>query len=350
MSAQRQLVFIVPGDINTRTGGYRYDKRIVEELRARGWHVRLLSLDGDFPHPTDQQLDEANRQLGELKEASCVLIDGLAYSVMPEQLANHVNRLTLIALIHHPLALETDLTPTQANSLQRLETESLAFAHHVITTSESTAQALSEYQVPSSRTSFVCPGVDAAPTAHGSTTLNLNLICVATLTHRKGHKVLVDALKLLEHKAWHLYCAGSMERDLNVADQLIAQRSALGLSERITFLGELGDDALKAQYMQADLFVLPSFHEGYGMVLDEAISYGLPIIASDAGAISQTVPMGAGLLVPPGDAEALAEALSLFIDNETTRDKLRGHALDARSTQRSWKQAALEFEVALDIG
>jgi glycosyltransferase involved in cell wall biosynthesis len=349
MSSQRQLVFIVPGDINMRTGGYRYDKRIIDELRARDWQVRLVSLNGDFPFPTDQQLDEASRKLDELDDKSCVIIDGLAYSVMPEQLATHVNRLTLIALIHHPLALETDLTPVQSDSLQRLETQSLAFAHHVITTSESTAQALSDYQVPSSRISFVCPGVDAASTARGSNTAELNLLCVATLTHRKGHAVLIKALKLLEHRAWHLNCAGSLERDLKMSDQLIAQRSTLGLSERITFLGELDDDALQTQYMQADLFVLPSFHEGYGMVLDEAISYGLPIIASDAGAIRQTVPTGAGLLVPPGNPEALAEALNLFIDNEATRDGLREHAFAARSNQRSWKQAALEFEAALDF-
>ena len=350
MAFQRQLVFIVPGDINTRTGGYRYDKRMIDELRERDWQVRLVSLDGDFPFPTDQQLEEADRKLGELEDDSFVLIDGLAYSVMPKQLAKHEKRLNLIALIHHPLALETDLTPSQSDSLQQLETQSLAFAHHVITTSESTAQALSDYQVSSSRISFVCPGVDAAPTAHGSHTAELNLLCVATLTHRKGHAVLIKALKLLEHRAWHLNCAGSLERDLRISDQLIAQRSSLGLSERITFLGELKDDALEAQYMQADLFVLPSFHEGYGMVLDEAISYGLPIIASDAGAISQTLPTGAGLLVPPGNPEALAEALSLFIDNESTRDGLREHALAARSDQRSWNQAAHQFEVALNFG
>ena len=155
---------------------------------------------------------------------------------------------------------------------------------------------------------------------------------------------------MLEHKAWHLYCAGSLERDLKISDQLIALRSTLGLAERITFLGELDDDALETQYLQADLFVLPSFHEGYGMVLDEAISYGLPIIASDAGAISQTVPAGAGLLVPPGNSDALAEALSLFFDNKTTRSELREHAHTARSAQRSWKQAALDFEVALNFG
>jgi len=350
MLSKRQLVFIVPGDINTRTGGYRYDKRMIDELRARGWLVTLLSLDGDFPFPSAQQLDKADSKLCELEDSACVLIDGLAYSVMPQQLARHEKRLKFIALIHHPLALETDLTSTQSDLLQRLETQSLAFAQHVITTSESTAQALSEYRVPSSEISFVCPGVDAAPIAYGSNTATLNLLCVATLTPRKGHAVLIDALKLLTQKSWHLYCAGSLERDRKTSDQLVVQRSASGLSTRITFLGELDDNELSRHYQQADLFVLPSFHEGYGMVLDEAISHGLPIIASDAGAIRQTVPPGAGLLVPPGSPNALAEALSLFMDDKTVRAQLRKHALAARMTQRSWKQAAAEFEVALDYG
>lgn len=354
MSSVRQLFFIVPGDINTRTGGYRYDKRIIEELRARGWLITQLSLDGDFPFPTSRQLNRADNTLEQLGDDSLVLIDGLAYSVMPQQLAKHANRINLIALIHHPLALETDLSPSQSDSLKHLETQSLAFARRVITTSESTARALSEYQVPPARVSFVCPGVDSASVAqgsraHGSSNAGFNLLCVATLTHRKGHTVLIDALKTIEHLPWHLYCAGSLKRDQLTLDQLFEQRKVLGLTERITFLGELDDDALAEQYQQADLFVLPSFHEGYGMVLDEAISYALPIIASDAGAIKDTVPQGAGVLVPPGNPEALADALGQFIDQQVLREKLCEHALAARSQQRSWQQAALEFEAALDI-
>ncbi|MFK7855369.1 MAG: glycosyltransferase family 4 protein [Granulosicoccus sp.] len=348
MSSNDQLVFVVPGDINTRTGGYRYDKRIIEELRTQGRQVLLVELEGDYPHPTAAQLAKADRAFDAITDSSQVVIDGLAYSVMPRQLAKHANRLKLIALIHHPLALETDLTPAQRHSLKELETASLAFAHQVITTSESTAEALSQYDVDASRIIAVCPGVDAATIATNLNSEALQLLCVATLTPRKGHSILLNALKLIDNENWHLNCAGSLKRAPQTSDQLIAQRAHLGLNERITFLGELEDHDLDKQYQQADVFVLPSFHEGYGMVLDEAISYGLPIIASDAGAIPHTMPEGTGLLVPPGDPQALARALFQIITNKNARSNMRKQALVARSSQRSWSQAGLDFKAALD--
>lgn len=348
MSSSYPLVFVVPGDINIRTGGYRYDKRIIEELQTQGRQVLLVELEGDYPHPTAAQLDNADTALNALKDSSQVVIDGLAYSVMPRQLAKHAHRLKLTALIHHPLALETDLTPAQSQSLKELETESLVFAHQVITTSESTATALVQYGVEITRISAVCPGVDAAPIATGSNDETLQLLCVATLTPRKGHSVLLNALKLIDKENWHLNCAGSLKRSPQTSDQLIAQRATLGLTERITFLDELEDHELDYHYQRADVFVLPSFHEGYGMVLDEAISYGLPIVASDAGAIRDTTPDGAGLLVPPGDPQALALALTQFITDADARTNMRKQALIARSSQRRWTQAGLEFAEALD--
>ena len=343
MSTQSTLVFIVPGDINARTGGYRYDKRIIDELRDQGWTVTLLSLEGDYPFPTPQQLEAAKQLLESIEDNTDVVIDGLAYSVMPEQLAQHSSRLKLIALIHHPLALETDLTRKQSSALKKLETSALSLSHHVITTSESTAAALADYQVPAHKVSAVPPGVDAARIATGSEDSVPNLLCVATLTARKGHGILLDALKQLENKPWHLYCAGSLQRDMKTVDRLSQQREVLDLTQRVSFVGELDDAALDNYYQQADLFLLPSFHEGYGMVLDEAISHGLPIIASDAGAIADTVPTGAGVLVQPGNANALSSAIRQFLDDEQQRKQMRDCALQARESQRSWRQAGVDF-------
>ncbi len=100
-------------------------------------------------------------------------------------------------------------------------------------------------------------------------------------------------------------------------------------------------------FQRADLFVLPSFHEGYGMVLDEATARGLPIVASDAGAIPSTIPAGAGLLVPPGDSKALAAALRQFMQDEALRHSLQCAARLARNSLQSWEQSTREFEAAL---
>ncbi len=159
--------------------------------------------------------------------------------------------------------------------------------------------------------------------------------------------MLLDALARLSDLPCLLTCAGSAERDIPVARALFRQSEELNLQERVRFTGEADDATLNELYEQADLFVLPSYHEGYGMVLDEAIARGLPIIASDAGAIPSTVPAAAGLLVPPGDSEALADALRRFMEDQGLRHSLQSAARSARNSLQSWEQSTREFEAAL---
>ena len=357
------LTFVYPGDLDTRTGGYRYDKRLIKELRSMcdahvssgkhdsadnaSWEVELISLQGDYPFPDDEQLKQAASQFTAIEDNALVLVDGLAYSVMPTIIASHAQRLRLLALIHHPLALETGLSETQMQLLRLNETQALQHARHVITTSVLTADSLADYAVPSHRITAILPGTDSAPLAQGSNSEIVNLLCVATLTQRKAHNVLLDALATIKSLPWHLYCAGSTDRDRETYQYLLNKRKTLVLEQQVTFLGELEDKALEQQYLQADVFVLASYHEGYGMVLSEAIAHGLPIVCSDAGAMPQTVPQGAGLLVPVGDPKALADALRSMIIDTTQRAKLQNAARKARMNIRSWKQAAAEFSALL---
>lgn len=352
MCAQH-VTFVYPGDLDTRTGGYRYDKRIIEELQSERagsdpWRVDLVSLDGDYPFPNPTQQEIADAQFDAIADGTLVVVDGLAFSVLPTIMARHARRLNLVALIHHPLALETGLSEEQTKHLELLETQALGYACHVITTSQLTADSLAAYQVPAGKITAVLPGTDTAPLASGSDSDTFNILCVATLTQRKGHKVLFDALSHLHHLPWQLHCAGSTERDPATYQALVTQRQQFKLEERIFFVGEIGDDELEAHYHQADVFVLPSFHEGYGMVLSEAIARGLPVICSDAGAMPDTVPDGAGILVPPGDVSSWSEALSTFMSDNTQRHQLRQAAVQARQHLRSWQQAVEEFSSVLE--
>ncbi len=324
-----------------------YDKRILEGLRARGHQVELVSLEGNYPFPSVSELAQADAQLAALPEQSLTVIDGLAFSVMPEQLAGHAGRLKLVALIHHPLALETGISSVEAMQLRHSETEALRFAQRVITTSQSTADSLRSYEVPDAAMVAVRPGTDAAPLASGAAPEAFNLLCVATLTQRKAYDVLLTAMAQLTDLPCRLTCAGSADRDVPTARALFRQCDELQLQERVSFTGEADDTTLNALYQQTDLFVLPSYHEGYGMVLDEAIARGLPIVASNAGAIPSTVPAGAGLLVPPGDSDSLAAALRRFMEDETLRHSLQSAARLARNSLQSWEQSSREFEAAL---
>ncbi|MCP5195324.1 MAG: glycosyltransferase family 4 protein [Gammaproteobacteria bacterium] len=316
-------------------------------LTALGWSVALQRLDATFPAPTPTALAEAHDTLAVLPSRSLVIIDGLALGAMPEIAAAHRDRLRLVGLVHHPLALETGLDEAQRRQLYVSEREALRQVRQVIVTSPSTARALADYGVAPERCAVVLPGVDPAPLATGSNKRELTWLCAASLTPRKGHAVLFRALTRLRDRAWRLRCAGSAVYDPVTAAELRGLVDALDLAERVEWLGELEAAALDVAYEQADGFVLPSFHEGYGMVLTEALARGLPIISTTAGAIPDTVPMNAGLLVPPGDEAALAKALLRFMDEPGLQERLAAGARAARQTLPDWPTVSARFAAVL---
>ena len=343
---------LVPGELNTRTGGYIYDRNIVEGLRRIGWQVDVDSLDSSFPYPTANALSHARDILKSISSERIVVIDGLALAGLHPLLQAEATRLRLVALIHHPLAMETGLDENTARRLRESERDSLALVRCVIVTSKWTSRILSgsDYGVAADRTFVVEPGVNASRTMRSSLDRGdgtLNLVCVATLAARKGHAVLFEALARLRERNWRLRCVGSMQRDPATAEALREQVRTLGLVDRIELLGELDDAALQQEYQRADAFVLASYIEGYGMALAEAAVCGLPIISTLAGAIPENVSSKAGLLVPPGNVEALAEAIARVHDDAGLRRQLAMNALAARNELPSWRDSTQCFAAAL---
>jgi glycosyltransferase involved in cell wall biosynthesis len=175
----------------------------------------------------------------------------------------------------------------------------------------------------------------------------LSLLCVATVTPRKGHALLIEALAGLKSRRWTLHCAGSLVMDTACASELMQAIEDHGLRERVVLHGEQDEAGLRALYAKADAFVLPSFHEGYGMALAEALAHGLPVISTRAGAIPDTVPAETGMLVPPGDAIALRAALQRLVDDAAWRASLGAGARRARSRLSTWQQSSVRFASAL---
>jgi len=345
----KSVCFLIPGDPDTRTGGYLYDRRIMAGLAALGWRIELRRLDASFPQPTPAALREADEILAALPEGVLTVIDGLALGAMPMIVAARRDRLPLVALLHHPLALETGLDERVSQQFHASEREALRHVRQVIVTSPSTARALlADYEVAPERCVAIPPGTDPAPLAEGSGGRALELLCVASLTPRKGHAVLFHALARLKHHPWRLFCAGSERLHPPTAALLCQLAAELGLTERIEFLGELDAAALAIRYRRADVFVLPSHHEGYGMALAEALARGLPIVSTTAGAIPDTVPANAGLLVPSGDEAALTDALARVMTEPGLRERLAAGARVARQSLPGWPETCARFAAALD--
>ena len=340
----------MPGDIETRTGGYVYDRRIVAGLRARGWSVDVARFDESFPYPTAEARAEAERGFATIPDGTTVVVDGLALGALPDEIAIHRTRLRIVALVHHPLAAETGLQPAIADALRDSERLALSHARKIVVTSRRTAASLADYGVLRDRIAVVEPGTDPAPPARGSqsalqSTLNnhhstISLLCVATLTPRKGHEVLLRALASLPARNWRLTCAGSVDRDPATASRLRALIRSLDVEERVTLAGDLDARQLAAEYDRSDLFVLPTLYEGYGMAVAEALARGLPVISTATGAIPDIVCDDAGIVVPPGDWAAFGDALARCLCDEALRERLADGARRARTRLPTWDAAA----------
>jgi glycosyltransferase involved in cell wall biosynthesis len=250
----------------------------------------------------------------------------------------HAKRLKLIALCHHPLALETGLTTEVAQALHRSEQSSLAAAEAVVVTSNTTGKILmQDFAVLAGKLVVAVPGTDEQDFAECSGNPPV-LLTVATLTRRKAHDVLIAALAKLEHLSWIARFAGGTELDPEWSSQLRHQVEIAGLADRIQFIGAVTDPEI--EYRNADLFVLPSLYEGYGMVFAEALAFGLPIVGTRAGAVPEVVPPTAGILVAPSNVEELADALHRLLAEPACRTALQQGARVAAAHLPRWSDTA----------
>ncbi len=333
--------FAIPGALDTPTGGYHYDRRVIDGLRARGWTVVVLPLDPSFPSPTAQALADAQRRFAAIDDDALVLVDGLAFGAMPGLAALHAQRLRWLALVHHPLAMETGLAPARAAALHDSERRALGCARRVLVTGEFGARCLVPLGVARDRIDIAPPGTEPAPLATGSGRPGAPvLLCVATLSARKGHLLLLQALARLRERPWTLVCAGSTTLDPDTAQAVQAAATALGLDDRVQFTGALDAGAVAALYARADLFVSASLFEGWGMALAEALARGLPVVATDTGAAAELVGSDAGRVVPAGDGEALFDALAAMLGDLQLRERCAAGARRVRDRLTGWGDTA----------
>jgi len=343
------LALLIPGPLAQLTGGYLFARRVVEGLRTRGCAVTVVELEGRFPDADDTARTAASVALRDLPAGSIAVIDGLALPGFTECLPRETRRLRLIGFIHHPLSRETGLDPGAAQRYAEIEARLWPLLRGAICPSAHTARALIDAGLPAQRVAVASPGTDKAVAIpdHGRRDA-LHLLTVGAVTPRKGHLLLVEALAGLRELEWHLTCIGSLERDRAAADALRRAIAQNALVERVVLAGECAPARVSNAYAAADVFVLPSYEEGYGMVCAEALAHGLPLVTTTAGAIAETVPASAALFVPPGDTIALRDALCRMMTDATLRMRLASGAALAARALPDWSEAVRVWSAALD--
>lgn len=320
------------------SGGNRYDRHVVDGLRARGWNCREHVVPGEWPQPTRAACGQLERALAALEPGALVLLDGVMAPPAADALVNAARRLRIVLLLHMPFG---EACP----ELAAAERSVIEACSAVIATSTWTRQWTSaHYALPLRRVQVATPGVDPAPLAPRREP-GRYLLCVANVSHEKGHDVLVGALAALADLAWRCTCAGAVADDAAFMDGLRITARAAGIDRRLRFAGALSGAALEAAYAGADVLVVASRRESYGMVVTEALARGLPVIAADTGGIVEAVgqaPDGTtpGILVDPDSPAALAAALRAWLTQPTLRKALRQAAAARRGRLSGWNVTA----------
>jgi glycosyltransferase involved in cell wall biosynthesis len=329
----REAHVIVPADIDDParpSGGNTYDRRVSRGLAALGWRVHEHAVPGNAA---------LARALPGIPDGAVVLLDGLIASAAPEVLVPHARRLRQVVLVHMPLGHRPP--DDDAAAVREGERELLSAAAAIVTTSAWTRRRLEElYGLPAARMHVAAPGVDAAPLVPG-TASGEALLCVAALTPDKGHDVLLDGLATAADLSWRCVCVGSLARDPDCAEGVRRRARDGGLGGRIRFPGPRTGPDLDRAYAAADLLVLASRAETYGMVVTEALARGLPVLVADVGGVTEAVGHGddgtrPGLLIAPGDPSALGAALRRWLGDAGLRARLRRAARQRRASLRGW--------------
>ncbi|MCI3238751.1 glycosyltransferase family 4 protein [Streptomyces sp. 7R016] len=344
----RSVHFVMPGGVDdpaAPSGGNAYDRRVSLDLPGFGWQVHKHAVAGRWPRPTAADRAELARTLRELPDGSVVLLDGIVACAVPEVVVPETDRLHLAVLVHLPLGDETGLEPALAAELDAKERDVLRAVPAVIATSDWAVRRLvSHHGLAPERVHVAAPGADIAPLASGTDGVS-RLLCVAAVTPRKGQHRLVQALAAAADLPWSCVCVGGLGHDPEYVAHLRQLIKEHGLQDRIELAGPRSGAELDASYATADLMVLTSYAETYGMAVTEALARGIPVLATDVGGLPEAVgraPDGGvpGILVPPEDPAALAAELRGWFGEADVRRRLKAAARGRRAALDGWATTA----------
>lgn len=337
-------------DLGRPSGGNHYDRQLASGLADLGWQVSPHRVPGRWPWPDAIELDRLNRVLAAIPDGSLVLVDGLIGSTLPDVVVPVARRLRLAMLVHMPLGGAP--LGHEVNDADTLEATVLAAVAAVVTVSAwSRDTLLKRYRLAPERVHVALPGTDpadlAAPTPAGD-----RLVCVAAVTRHKGHDTLVDALDRIAHLRWRCSCVGPLDREPEFVASVRRRLGVSPIADRVTLAGQRIGPELAETYGATDLAVLASRVESYGMVVTEALSRGIPVVASSVGGVPEavgTLPDGRrpGLLVQPDEPAALAAALTDWLSDARMRSDLRRAARERRTALPGWASTARRVDAVL---
>jgi glycosyltransferase involved in cell wall biosynthesis len=265
----RPIRLLVPANIRHNSGGNFYNARLVEGLRSLGAEVEVLPVEGSWPESTPEERRRLGTLLGawapEDQPSVVTILDGLIAMGAPDELefAANARRETWV-LVHMP-----------APAHYELEARSLRAASGIVCTSSRAADVLAaRHGLQGLRTAL--PGTGYAPRSEGS--VPPHIVTVAALLPNKEQLLTIEALARIKDLPWTAALVGSDQVDPEYAGLVRAAVAARGLEHRVRIAGELRGQALEEEWNRADLSVLVSEAEAFGMVVTESLAHGIPVV------------------------------------------------------------------------
>jgi glycosyltransferase involved in cell wall biosynthesis len=346
-----RLGLVIYGSLDTLSGGYLYDRKLVEYLRAQGDEVELISLPwrSYAAHLLDNLGDRQFERLLKLK-VDLLLQDELNHPslfLVNDRLRARVSY-PIVSIVHH--LRSSEVHPSVLRRLYaQVERHYLRAVQGFVFNSRATQAAVANLSGKNAGGIVAYPGGNRfegslSPTAvtHRSRRAGpLQILFVGNLIPRKGLKTLIEALASLQSRNWLLHIAGRQDVDsayTAAMKHLVRQR---GIKDRVIFTGKLSENELNDALIRSQLLVVPSQYEGFGIVYLEGMCFGLPAVASTAGAAGEIIEDGVnGYLVQPEDPAGLARRLERLVSDRGLLERMSLAALSRFAAFPTWEDSA----------
>ena len=357
-------IYFLTGAKPPQTGGELYNYQLSQYLEERGWEQEYVSL-----HEKRHYLRLGKIPIfGDLLVSLILAVFLFQYrGIFVEDhyfsrfllLTNIIQRVfkngKIVILVHLFYSYESNDKFLIRRLLNKyIEKFRLSFANLIVTTSEYSKREIVSVGINPELIHIVSPGLDREkfkilPTDREIDTKDSKkILCVGNYVPRKGILYLIEAFSQIERQEFSLHLVGNRKNNSSYYNQINNAVKTLKLTDCVVFHDGVDQENIKNLYASAEIFVLPSFKETFGIVFLEAMHYGLPIVTTNVSAMPELIEEGKnGFLVPPADSQALAKAISKLIENPDLIKQMGEAGRQTVATSYYWEQSCSRFAFIL---
>lgn len=340
---------LLPNAFPAKTGGERYDKEMMLYLKQKGYSVHYVT---QYTPPFFIRYGLTTSpyliyHLDLSPNPTIIVEDSAPHKryLLANLFLKCFTNIKIVVIMHHPNFpfRKYKIFRFLDGLLQKIQ---LYLADHIVTNSEYTKKQILDMGISGDKTTIISPAVDYTNKEFTEKDLNdpANILYLGYLTPRKGLIYLLKALSELKDYNWRLIIAGEESYFPLYVKACKKYIESVSIEDRIEFLGHINRDRIDELFHITDIFILPSSHESYGMVIKEAASYGIPIITTNVGAIPEIVEHEeSALLIPPKDHTAIKKAIIRLLDDEKLRKKIAKGAFNSVDFSYNWDVAGKKF-------